>query len=62
MSTSVGGVSVASAGASGTAPTTLAKDERRAKSMEEHRRLVKEHRDREGKLRERNREHYDFCY
>ena len=45
MSTSVGMASV-------TTPT-LQKDERRAKAMEEHRRLVKEHRDREGKLRER---------
>lgn len=27
-------------------------DERRGKAMEEHRRLVKEHREREGKLRE----------
>ena len=28
-------------------------DERRGKAMEEHRRLVKEHRDKEAKLRER---------
>jgi hypothetical protein len=27
-------------------------DERRAKAMEEHRRLVKEHRDKENKLRD----------
>ena len=40
-------------------PTTMANDtlerstdERRAKALEEHRRLMKEHRDKESKLRE----------
>lgn len=35
-----------------TVPSSLS-DERRAKAMEEHRRLVREHREKEAKLRER---------
>lgn len=54
-------------------PSSLS-DERRAKAMEEHRRLVREHRDKEAKLREctgarllrlatiNHSYHYDYYY